>query len=265
VKPVWNERNLGLASTRNEGLARVSGEYIAFVDGDDWVAKDFHASLIAAAEAHQLDFVRCDHTRVTDTARAVVRAPEPRRHETVDPASAALPIHAASMVDYPYAPAGIMRASFVHERDLRFPDGLRTAEDRPWIWRLHVEGRRYQCISQSGYFYRQESANTLTKIGDVRQLEFFNALAAVISYLDSVAAADLLRAKAYRQFLSILASQYQRRSRLEPEVQKELRRRARGCADSFDQRILELAVDGLDSYRIGLLSDLTGRRIPPSA
>lgn len=265
IRLVLNERNLGLASARNAGMPHVRGEYLAFADSDDWVASDFHPSLVAAADEHRLDFVRCDHTRVTDTVRSVIRAPEARRHVTLDPSRAALPIHTTSMVDYPYAPTGVMRTAFARERDVCFPDGLRTAEDRPWIWKLHIEGRRYQCITQSGYFYRQESAAALTQIGDMRQLEFFRAMDTAISYLEKTGVEDLLLAKAYRQLLSILASQYQRRSRLEPHVQKELRRRALGCAARFDERILELAVDGLDSYRIGLLSDLTGRRIPASS
>jgi glycosyltransferase involved in cell wall biosynthesis len=265
VRLVVNPANVGLASARNVGLSHVRGEFLAFADSDDWVAADFHRPLLAIAEEHALDFVRCDHTRVTDTTRTVIRAPEARRHETLVPASSALPIHTTSMVDYPYAWAGVLRTAFVRESDLRFPEGVRTAEDRPWIWQLHFEAKRYQCVSQAGYFYRQESASALTQIGDLRQLEFFRAMDAAITYLHKVGAGELLIAKAYRQLLSILASQYQRRSRLEPSVRKELKRRAKSCAVGFDERILELAVDGLDDYRVQLLSDLTGRRIPASA
>jgi hypothetical protein len=237
---------------------------MAFADSDDWVAADFHPSLVAAMEEGALDFVRSDHVRVTGNARTVIRAPESRRYETLAPREAILPIYTTSMVDYPYAWAGAFRTSFVRELDLRFPEGLRTAEDRPWIWRLHMEGRSFQVVSQVGYFYRQESPSALTQIGDARQLEFFLAMDRVLDYLDQVRAPDSHHAKAYRQLLTILASQYQRRERLEAEVARELLRRAPLSVRRLEERLIQLAADGLDAGRAELLSSLTGRRIPAS-
>ncbi len=265
VQVVLNEANVGLASARNVGFAHARGEHTAFVDSDDWVSKDFHPSLVSVIEREGLDFVRCDHVRVTMAARALVRAPEVVRHETIAPRDSVLPIHSNSMVDYPYAWAGAFRTSFLRERGVTFPDGVRTAEDRPWIWRVHCEGARYQLISQAGYFYRQESPEALTRVGDVRQLEFFRSMDMAIAYLEETDAPPLFLAKAYRQLLSILASQYQRRERLEGSVRSELMRRARVCTRGFDERILAHAVDGLDEGRASLLSQLTGRRISVSA
>ena len=64
---------------------------------------------------------------------------------------------------------------------LHFTDGLRTAEDRPWIWRLHREAESFAAVGLLGVFYRRGVATSLTQIGDVRQLDFIRAFDQVIA------------------------------------------------------------------------------------
>jgi len=46
VKVIRNEKNLGAPACRNKGLAVAKGEYLLFLDSDDWVEKDFFAKKI---------------------------------------------------------------------------------------------------------------------------------------------------------------------------------------------------------------------------
>lgn len=55
---VVHKRNGGLASARNAGLKIATGEYILFVDSDDWIDPEMVEELVDVAERHQVDFVR---------------------------------------------------------------------------------------------------------------------------------------------------------------------------------------------------------------
>lgn len=54
-----HQENEGLSGARNNGLLFAKGEYIAFVDSDDWLYPSMYESLIYLIEAHQLDMARC--------------------------------------------------------------------------------------------------------------------------------------------------------------------------------------------------------------
>ncbi len=56
---VVHKPNCGLSSARNAGIAIANGEYISFVDSDDWVDKDFISKMIAVALSEKADLVSC--------------------------------------------------------------------------------------------------------------------------------------------------------------------------------------------------------------
>lgn len=59
-----NQENRGVSYARNAGLKKVSGDYIGFVDSDDYIEKQMYEKLIQAAETSDADIVECGYYEV---------------------------------------------------------------------------------------------------------------------------------------------------------------------------------------------------------
>ena len=56
---VYHQENAGVATARNALLTHAKGEYVLFVDSDDWIEHDMIAFLQGKADEYQADIVTC--------------------------------------------------------------------------------------------------------------------------------------------------------------------------------------------------------------
>lgn len=63
---VVHKENSGVSDTRNQAMDRAEGEYLQFLDADDWITPNATKLLAQAAREHQCDMVISDFYRVVD-------------------------------------------------------------------------------------------------------------------------------------------------------------------------------------------------------
>ncbi len=68
---VIHQHNKGESAARNKGLEVASGDYIGFMDCDDWIEPDMYEKLITKAIQNQLDIVLCSYSKDSDCDRKI--------------------------------------------------------------------------------------------------------------------------------------------------------------------------------------------------
>ncbi|GAB3704751.1 glycosyltransferase family 2 protein [Mariniluteicoccus flavus] len=212
------DRNLGLAGVRNLGLRMAETDYVTFLDGDDWVSRGWYPTLLGALVAARCDFVRTDHVEADGRGRLLRRVPDGHRDGRIgSPRDAILPVGQRTAVDVPYAWAGAYHRSLADAGLLDFPD-LRTAEDRPWIWRLFLGADSFTVPRGAGVHYRLDRAGSLTKLATSTQLEFVRSMELTLDVVRADRDADRFLPKAVRRYLELTLHHLGRLDRFPPEV-----------------------------------------------
>lgn len=120
------EHNMGAGMARNFAIPEAKGEYIAFVDSDDWIEPEMFETLYTAAKAQNADLCYSqeykdyeDHSAET----AILRNP------IVEPGEFSYEKKAFFLTHYvSYFTSFIFKRSFIEHRDIRFPED-RSADD----------------------------------------------------------------------------------------------------------------------------------------
>jgi glycosyltransferase involved in cell wall biosynthesis len=129
---IVTETNAGPAIARNNGIRRARGEYIAFLDADDFFEADLLEELYNAAEADGLDIALADYD-VYNSRKATFEKPIYPEHVDIFKSG-----KVTSKSDYPdqifFATNGsawnkLFRTSFVREKELMFAPELYVFED----------------------------------------------------------------------------------------------------------------------------------------
>lgn len=66
---IINKENEGQGTARNIGIDAANGEYIGFVDGDDWIEPEMYEKMYENAQKHDLDIQICTVRFVDDRGR----------------------------------------------------------------------------------------------------------------------------------------------------------------------------------------------------
>ncbi len=146
---VIHQDNKGLSAARNAGLDLSSGDYITFLDSDDWLDPDCLNSLAKGITAENGDVSMCRLARVKSEDDAVPEIDEWERSFMRD--------EGLAFIDR-YLP-GLMAVSCgkLYKKTLfaglRFPDG-RYHEDEFTTYRLLFAAERMVILNRMLYFHR---------------------------------------------------------------------------------------------------------------
>lgn len=61
---VIHRENGGLSAARNTGLSVATGDYIGYVDGDDWIEPDMYRKMLLACEMHGAEMAICSYREI---------------------------------------------------------------------------------------------------------------------------------------------------------------------------------------------------------
>ncbi|NTU88407.1 MAG: glycosyltransferase [Actinobacteria bacterium] len=197
---VIHKENGGLSSARNVGLEICIGEYVAFVDSDDWLAPSYLERLLIGIEEPGVDISVCGYIPV-DEEGAEVAASLNLVPKFYTPAQAIETVLYERDFDTSAHMKLYKRSLF---SDMRFTEGI-LFEDFDVLYRLFARCERIYYIGACLYFYRIRSGSIMTSEFSSAKLELVAIAKRILDFVDADFP-EIHSAAVYRYVVSVLAT-----------------------------------------------------------
>lgn len=157
---VFHKQNGGVTSARNKGLNNANGNWIIYIDGDDWIEPTYVEELYNAAINNEADIAICAFRFVYEDGSSVIE------HPTIwdDNKQASLNRYIASI--WTTACGTIQKSSLYKDNGVQSPKDLTFCEDFHLMVRLCYFANKVVSINRPLYNYRQRSSSIVHSLND---------------------------------------------------------------------------------------------------
>lgn len=170
----YNKENGGLSDARNFGIEHANGEYIAFVDSDDYVDKDMLKKLYNKASSSNFDIVCCNFDYVDDNGNFIKYGNSKVINDLNGDS-----IRRCMLDIYPTAWNKLYKKE-LFENGIRFKKGV-WYEDVEFLYRLFPYVKSIGTINDSLYHYVQREG-AITKTFDERLYHYIDNWNGIIKF-----------------------------------------------------------------------------------
>lgn len=175
---VIHQKNGGLSDARNTGINISNGQFITFIDSDDYVAKDYIEKLYFSIIENNADICMCDFKKVSENSKlndiknsnsGILKPLLFDKNRTIEEVYYDR-YHGIDFVSW----AKIYKIELFKSNNISFPKG-KLHEDAFTTYKLIYLSKRICYIDAPLYFYRIRKGSIMTNEFSIKRLDMIDA------------------------------------------------------------------------------------------
>jgi hypothetical protein len=174
-----NQQNMGLSAARNAGMDMAKGEYLGFVDGDDWVHESMYGSMLDKALTSGADVVITNGQLYNEETSKFSPIQDFHTWEALKKKNTDLVFSPRAEADLfmldTSACKRLYKKSFLQSLGFQFPPG-KIFEDVPTHYKLLLNTESVALLDQPYYLYRTNRPGRITAKNDESLFQVFDVM-----------------------------------------------------------------------------------------
>jgi len=221
---VIHKPNGGLSDARNAGIEIATGDFIGFVDSDDFIHPEMYQTLYELLVNNQADIAQCSFQRVVDDG---FKDPGPDSGLKILKQTEALEyLFTYSRVDYIVAWNKLYRKQLFNE--IRYPKS-KIHEDEATTYKLFYLSEKIAITGKKFYYYFQSPNSIIRSTFNEKKLHYAEAMEERLRFFKKKQLYEFYtRAlKGYAQWLLLFMFRNRKALKSLPEIKSDLKKKYR--------------------------------------
>ncbi len=183
----FHTENGGASKARNYALQHVTGEYIGFVDSDDYIEENMYEKLYNKAIKENADIVCCNYYRVKEEQKKFNAKNFGNKKIDKDDVFNKNIYEANLLFDeVPYLWNKIFKADIIKNNNFKFDNDLRIYEDLLFTYKAFSKANKISRIEDCMYYYIVSRAGSLTQYLTEKRFDIFNVTEKLNNYYKEI-------------------------------------------------------------------------------
>ena len=199
---VCSHPNKGLAGARNTGLDAAVGEYLCFVDPDDYIEENTLAALLHQMDNEQLDMLRFNYQKINEHGQYIADSEMEASFDYSSNIMSGSEFLITRLTTTCYVWAYIYRLDLIKSHNIRFIEGI-YFDDTPWLPRVLQIAERVNCTAVRHQYYLQRTGSLVHTLNADAVMSKVEGQLRVMDILeDQIATVDVVVHRWYKMMLA---------------------------------------------------------------